>query len=154
MNENNSKSGIIYGLLCYLIWGVLPIYWKQLGNVGPYEVLASRYIWSIFFVSLIILGTGRWKSFKEETQLIFSTGSTAFRMFMAAVMLLFNWGIFIWAVADGRIVETSMGYYINPLVNVLFGVIFLGEKLVNLQKKRDLMELMSNHVMAICSKKY
>lgn len=134
MNENKSKNGIIYGLLCYLIWGVLPIYWKQLSNVGPYEILASRFIWSIFFVTIIIIFTGRWQSFKDETKLIFSNISTAWRMIMAAIMILFNWGIFIWAVADGRIVETSMGYYINPLVNVLFGVIFLGEKLVNLQK--------------------
>lgn len=134
MNENQSKNGIICGLLCYFIWGVLPIYWKQLNNVGAYEILANRFIWSIFFVGLIIICTGRLKSFKEETKLIFSNFSTGWRMIMAAIMILFNWGIFIWAVADGRIVESSMGYYINPLVNVLFGVLFLGETLLNLQK--------------------
>ncbi|MDO4178131.1 MAG: EamA family transporter RarD [Phascolarctobacterium sp.] len=134
MNENQSKQGIIAGFFCYLIWGVLPIYWKQLNNVGAFEVLANRFIWSVVFVGLIIVCTGRWQSFKEETALIFSKASMGIRMTLAAIMVSLNWGIFIWAVADGRIVETSMGYYINPLVNVLFGMMFLGERLLNLQK--------------------
>ena len=134
MNENQSKTGIIYGLACYFIWGVLPIYWKQIGHVNSLEVLASRFIWSVVFVALIILCTGRLQSFKDEARLIFSKTSTAWRMIMAGVMISFNWGIFIWAVSQGHIIETSMGYYINPLVNVLFGMLFLGERLLKLQK--------------------
>ena len=81
----------------------------------------------------MLLATGKLNIFMQETKAIFSTKKTACCMVLAAIMISFNWGIFIWAVEAGRIVETSMGYYISPLMNVLFGVVFLRERLAKLQ---------------------
>ena len=131
--DKNYRAGILYGLGAYLLWGVLPIYWKLLQHVEAMEILASRFLWSVAFVSFLLLVTGRLQTFVQETKAIFSTRKTACCMVLAAIMISFNWGIFIWAVEAGRIVETSMGYYINPLMNVLFGVVFLRERLDKLQ---------------------
>ena len=131
--EKNYRSGVLYGLGAYFLWGVLPIYWKLLQHVEAMEILASRFLWSAVFVFLLLLFTGKIKIFVQETKAIFSTWKTGICMILAAIMISFNWGIFIWAVEDGRIVETSMGYYINPLMNVLFGVVFLHERLNKLQ---------------------
>ncbi len=131
--DNNYRSGILYGLAAYLLWGVLPVYWKLLQHVDAMEILASRFLWSAVFVFVLLLATGKLQVFIQETRAIFSTKKTACCMVLAAIMISFNWGIFIWAVEAGRIVETSMGYYINPLMNVLFGVLFLHERLEKLQ---------------------
>lgn len=130
---DNYRLGIFYGLGAYLLWGVLPIYWKLLQHVEAMEILASRFLWSAVFVFLLLLATGKLNIFMQETKVIFSTKKTACCMVLAAIMISFNWGIFIWAVEAGRIVETSMGYYISPLMNVLFGVVFLRERLAKLQ---------------------
>lgn len=130
---DNYRLGIFYGLGAYLLWGVLPIYWKLLQHVEAMEILASRFLWSAVFVFFLLLATGKLNIFMQETKAIFSTKKTAFCMVLAAIMISFNWGIFIWAVEAGRIVETSMGYYISPLMNVLFGVVFLRERLAKLQ---------------------
>lgn len=131
--DSNYRLGIFYGLGAYLLWGVLPIYWKLLQHVEAMEILASRFLWSAVFVFLLLLATGKLNIFMQETKVIFSTKKTACCMVLAAIMISFNWGIFIWAVEAGRIVETSMGYYISPLMNVLFGVVFLRERLAKLQ---------------------
>lgn len=131
--EKNYRLGVLYGLGAYLIWGVLPVYWKQLQHVEALEILASRFLWSSVFVFLLIAATGKFKTFVQESRDIFSSWKTGVCMILAAVTISFNWGIFIWAVEVGRIVETSMGYYINPLVSVLFGMLFLRERLSRLQ---------------------
>lgn len=130
---DNYRLGIFYGLGAYLLWGVLPIYWKLLQHVEAMEILANRFLWSAVFVFLLLLATGKLNIFMQETKAIFSIKKTACCMVLAAIMISFNWGIFIWAVEAGRIVETSMGYYISPLMNVLFGVVFLRERLAKLQ---------------------
>lgn len=130
---DNYRLGIFYGLGAYLLWGVLPIYWKLLQHVEAMEILANRFLWSAVFVFLLLLATGKLNIFMQETKAIFSMKKTACCMVLAAIMISFNWGIFIWAVEAGRIVETSMGYYISPLMNVLFGVVFLRERLAKLQ---------------------
>ncbi len=131
--EKNYKMGVLYGLGAYLLWGVLPVYWKLLQHVDAMEILVSRFLWSAVFVFLLLCVSGKLQVFVQETKAIFSTWKTSICMILAAIMISFNWGIFIWAVEDGRIVETSMGYYINPLMNVLFGVLFLRERLDKLQ---------------------
>ena len=130
---DNYRLGIFYGLGAYLLWGVLPIYWKLLQHVEAMEILANRFLWSAVFVFLLLLATGKLNIFMQETKAIFSMKKTACCMVLAAIMISFNWVIFIWAVEAGRIVETSMGYYISPLMNVLFGVVFLRERLAKLQ---------------------
>lgn len=131
--EKNYRLGIFYGLSAYCLWGILPVYWKLLETVSAFEILANRFIWSAVFVFFLLVITKKLKIFAEETRFIFSTVKNACTMIAAAIIISFNWGIFIWAVESGRIVESSMGYYINPLVSVLFGMIFLKEKLDKLQ---------------------
>lgn len=132
--ENSYRKGIIYGMGAYTIWGILPVYWKLLEHVSAFEILASRFIWSVVFVFVLLLATGKLKTFAEEAKTLFSNFKTGIIMICAAVVISFNWGTFIWAVEVGRIVETSMGYYINPLCSVLFGMLFLKERLDKLQK--------------------
>lgn len=127
--DKEYKLGIFYGIGAYFLWGILPVYWKFLESVPALEILANRFIWSAVFVICIICFSGKFRNFINETKYIFSSIKTASVMIAAAVTISFNWGIFIWAVEDGRIIESSMGYYINPLVSVLFGMIFLKERL-------------------------
>lgn len=129
----NYKKGIAFGLSAYVLWGILPIYWKALEQVSPFEILSSRFIWSCVFVFLLIIAQNKWNTFIKEVKMIFANGKTSAAMIAAGITISFNWGSFIWAVNNGHIVETSLGYYINPLVSVLFAVIFLHERLNKLQ---------------------
>ncbi len=129
----NYKKGIAFGLSAYVLWGILPIYWKALEQVSPFEILSSRFIWSCVFVFLLIIAQNRWGTFIKEVKMIFANVKTGAAMIAAGITISFNWGSFIWAVNNGHIVETSLGYYINPLVSVLFAVVFLRERLNKLQ---------------------
>ena len=134
MKENKSfGQGVIFSLSSYIIWGVLPIYWKSIQGVATFEILANRIIWSVVFVGILLKLTGRWTAFIEETKKIITDRKKTAALAAAGLTILVNWGIFIWAVASGHIIETSMGYYINPLVSIVFGVFFLKERLDNWQ---------------------
>ncbi|MDD4084634.1 MAG: EamA family transporter RarD [Acholeplasmataceae bacterium] len=130
-DKGSFGQGVFYGLSAYTLWGVLPIYWKSLGGIGALEILASRIIWSVVFVGFLLKLTGRWEAFLLETREIIGDRKKATAVFAAGITVMLNWGIFIWAVGAGHIIETSLGYYINPLVSVLLGVYFLKEKLDN-----------------------
>lgn len=129
----NYKQGIFFGLAAYLLWGILPVYWKALELVSPFEILSSRFMWSCVFVFLLIIFQKKWPLFAKEVKQVFSNVKTGAAMVAAGITISFNWGTFIWAVNNGHIVETSMGYYINPLVSILFAVVFLLERLDKMQ---------------------
>lgn len=129
----NYKQGIFFGLAAYVLWGILPVYWKALELVSPFEILSSRFMWSCVFVFLLIIFQKKWPLFTKEVKLVFSNVKTGAAMVTAGITISFNWGTFIWAVNNGHIVETSMGYYINPLVSILFAVVFLRERLDKMQ---------------------
>lgn len=129
----NYKQGIFFGLAAYVLWGILPVYWKALELVSPFEILSSRFMWSCVFVFLLIIFQKKWPLFAKEVKLVFSNVKTGAAMVAAGITISFNWGTFIWAVNNGHIVETSMGYYINPLVSILFAVVFLRERLDKMQ---------------------
>lgn len=119
------NSGFWYAVGAYFLWGVLPLYWKALHTVPPAQILAHRMSWSLIVVALLIARQGGWAWLKpalknKKTLLTFTvTGS----------MLALNWYLYIWAVNNERVVEASLGYFINPLVNVMLGGLFLGETL-------------------------
>jgi chloramphenicol-sensitive protein RarD len=116
--------GMVAASVSYLIWGILPIYWKALDHVPSYEILGHRMAWSLPFVVLFLVLSGQKNALlqlRSRRTLSISAGSAA--------LLSINWFIYIWAVNAGYIVETSLGYYINPLVTVGFGVFFLKERL-------------------------
>lgn len=126
---NDEKRGILYTALTYTIWGFLPIYWKLLDQVPSDEILASRIVWSLFLtVAFIFLIKGR-KMLLSDLKDLWKSKKTFFTLMIASYLITLNWFLYIFAVTNDRIVETSLGYYINPLVSMLLGVIFLKEKL-------------------------
>lgn len=132
MGEKGSfGQGVIFSLSAYIIWGVLPIYWKSIQGVATFEILASRILWSVVFVGFLIKIMGKWPAFIAETREIIANRKKSAALLAAGLTIMINWGIFIWAVAAGHIIDTSMGYYINPLVSVLMGIFCLNEKLDN-----------------------
>jgi len=119
------KNGVLFGIGAYFLWGLLPIYWKFIHNVPALEIISHRMIWSFIFVVGVIAFSGGWAEFRVSLR-----GKKDILPFLFTSLLLTgNWLIYVWAVNAGFIVETSLGYFINPLVNVLLGVLFLREKL-------------------------
>ena len=125
----NHNSGVIMATSSFFMWGLLPIYWKQLESVPAYEISAHRMVWSLL-VTLVLLGLlGQFKGFVS----LFRQARLCLYFLLTASILAVNWFIYIWAVNSGFIIEASLGYYINPLVSVCFGVAFLKEKMRPLQ---------------------
>lgn len=121
--------GIVLGIITYLLWGFLPIYWKLLQHVPPDQILAHRIIWSFLMLGFVILVRRQGKPFWKKV-----SNRKVIMVFLAAAVLIgTNWLVYIWAVNAGFIVETSLGYFINPLVNVLLGVLILKEQIRPLQ---------------------
>ncbi|KXS42547.1 MAG: chloramphenicol-sensitive protein RarD [Candidatus Frackibacter sp. T328-2] len=126
MDNNESKLiGLFYGITAYILWGILPLYWKALDKITPMEILAHRILWSLVFVLVILCFQKKLHQFKE----IFKSKSDLIRLIFATIFISINWGVYIWAVNTSHIVETSMGYYMNPLIVILLGVVVLKEKL-------------------------
>ena len=123
------KSGFISAVLAFGLWGIFPLYWKMLETVPADEILAHRILWSFVSMMAIIYILGIKDNVKKELA-VFKSDKKVF-CFVAAgsVLVSINWFTYIWAVNDGRVLETSLGYYINPLVSVLIGIVFLHEKL-------------------------
>lgn len=127
--QDERFSGVISAVCAYLMWGFLPIYWKLLRQASALEILTHRFIWSLFFLLIFLLLTRRQSSFRNEVRAIGNEPRRILGVLITTALITFNWLVYIWAVNDNRIIETSLGYYINPLVNVLFGVALLKEKL-------------------------
>ena len=124
-------KGVLVALIAYVIWGVFPIFWKQLSSVNSVEVLLSRVIWAFVFTSIFIFIIGQGKLLLHDLKSLLQQKGQLIRLFFASLVISVNWGIFIWAVSEGQILQSSLGYYINPLITVLFGVIFFKERLAN-----------------------
>ena len=131
MNKIKSKygQGIIYALISYFSWGMFPLFWKMLSSIPALNVLAHRMLWSCFFLLLVAL-----ISKSKKIILYISQPKLFIRLGLAGCIIALNWGVYIYAVETNHIVEASLGYYINPLFNVLLGVFFLKEKLSRSQQ--------------------
>lgn len=120
-----SKQGLLFGTAAYGLWGLLPLYWNLLKNISAVETLAHRFVWSLVVVG-VLLGlrrrSGWWRALRERPQAI---GLLA----VAAAVIALNWFLFIWGVNNERVVETALGYFSNPLVTVLVGVVLFRERL-------------------------
>lgn len=125
MSENkNLKAGMIYATLAYLGWGFFPIYWKFLQHVPVLQILSHRVLWAFVFYTLIL--------FYKERKLYFfrpESAGSIISLLLASVLLMGNWLVYIYAVNSDQIVESSLGYFINPLMNIVIGVIILKERL-------------------------
>ena len=124
-----TRRGLIVGAAAYAMWGVFPLYWTLLKPAGAIEILAHRVFWSLAVMAVLVVALRRVSQFKE----ILSTPRTRMFIMVASVVIAVNWGAFIWGVNNGHVVETSLGYFINPLVTVMMGVVLLGERLRRLQ---------------------
>lgn len=119
------RLGAAFGAASFLWWGVAPLYFKAVGSVAPIEVLAHRITWSLAFVLAVLAGRGRlWATFR-----LYGDPRTLATMLLTTCLIALNWLVFIWSIANDRLVEASLGYFINPLVNVALGAVFLRERL-------------------------
>lgn len=124
----NNTKGIFYAIGAYLIWGTMPIYWHFLSSISAEEVVAHRILWSailMLVLSIII--------YKTDFKTIFKSNKKWGLLFITSLLITTNWVLYIWAVNNYHIIDASLGYYINPFINVILGVIFLKEKLSKIQ---------------------
>ncbi|WP_105200266.1 MULTISPECIES: EamA family transporter RarD [unclassified Pseudoalteromonas] len=119
------KKGMLFAALAFVMWGFAPVYFKQLLQVPALEILVHRIIWSVLFLLVIVALAKQW----HKVQAIIAKPKYLSMLLLSASLLGFNWWLFIWAVNNDHMLDASLGYYINPLLNVLLGVTFLGERL-------------------------
>ena len=131
--KNEQREGALFAAFSYMIWGIVPVYWKFLTGVGAMEILAQRMIWSFVFMVVLLIVMTKWRAFTDYVKVIMKSPKLFIALLTASLLVTANWGVFIWAVNSGRILDTSLGYYINPLVSVLLGVIVLKERLSKAQ---------------------
>lgn len=128
------RTGMMAALSTYLIWGVLPLYWNLLARAEANEILAHRIVWSFVFMVVVLMVTKRWQSFKEDCRALWQDKKRGAILLLAAFTISLNWLTYIWAVNHGHVIDTSIGYYINPLMSVLFGIVFFRERISGLKK--------------------
>lgn len=119
------KNGTLIAFLAYVLWGVLPLYWHTLSELPAAEILANRVIWSLVFILIVLAVSRRWEWLRDVVQ----RPRAYLRFFATAIILAVNYGVYLWANNSGHLVEASLGYFINPLVNVVLGMVFLRERL-------------------------
>ncbi len=123
--DHGSAGGILLALCAFLIWGLSPIYFKSLQGIPPREILLHRMVWSFFLLLPIVVFTRRWQEFKSVIQDV----RKLLILSVTTILVSGNWFVYIWAVINNRILEASLGYYINPLINILLGMVLLKERL-------------------------
>jgi chloramphenicol-sensitive protein RarD len=126
---SSSRRGFLLGLAAYVMWGGFPLYWPLLEPAGSLELLAHRVLWSVVTLTVLVLVLGRTRQFA----VLFGDRRVFLLLLLASAVISVNWGTYIYGVTSGRVVETSLGYFINPLVTVLMGVLVIGERLRPLQ---------------------
>lgn len=128
-SADETKAGLGYGVLAYFCWGLFPLYWPLLEPAGALEILAHRMVWSLVFVALLLTAIRGW----PRVRALAADRSRLWRLAVAAVLVSVNWGVYIWGVNNHHVIETSLGYFINPLLTILLGVIVLSERLSAMQ---------------------
>ena len=127
--QENKNLGYMAALGCYVLWGILPLYWHLMADAEANEILCHRILWSVVFMLIVIVATKRWQTLKKDCLELWQNKKRGAMLVAAAIIISLNWLTYIWAVNHNHVIDTSIGYYINPLVNVLFGVAIFGETL-------------------------
>jgi|UniRef100_UPI003784DBE5 chloramphenicol-sensitive protein RarD len=130
MSRENHAAAVLSAVIAFGLWGVLPVYWKQIGHLGSDVALAQRVMWTMATVLPLLILRGEWAAFMKSLRKPKLLRAHAWSAFLLAI----NWGVFVWSAQHGRIIDCSLGYFINPLLNVLIGSRLLGERLSRLQK--------------------
>jgi chloramphenicol-sensitive protein RarD len=123
--RRETAAGVLYAGMAFFIWGISPVYWKAMHQVPALEIIAHRTVWAFFFLIVLTLVQKRWVEFKAVLQ----TPRSMAILFLTAILVCVNWLVYVWAVNAGYLLQASLGYYINPLVNVMLGMVFLRERL-------------------------
>lgn len=131
--RTEQQAGVLYAAFSYILWGFLPVYWKLLDHVNADEILANRVFWSFFFIALILVINKKWGLFKGTLRGLAQNKKQFAALAVASMLISTNWFMYIWAVNTDQMIEASLGYYINPLVSVFLGMVFLKERLSMLQ---------------------
>jgi chloramphenicol-sensitive protein RarD len=118
-------TGFVFALLAYASWGLLPLYWKPFATVSPLEVVSHRVIWSLLLLAILVVLFRQ----VDETRAVLRSGKRLAVLCLTASLLSVNWGLFIYGVVSGQVVQTSLGYFLNPLVSILLAFLFLKERL-------------------------
>ncbi len=129
LHHPEARTGLLYGLIAYLVWGFFPIYFKAIASVPPLQVVSHRIAWSVFFLALLI---GRRRSWSDIREALVERSSLLI-LVATAILIATNWLVFIIAVEHGQVLQSSLGYFITPFVSVLLGFLFLKERLRRLQ---------------------
>lgn len=132
-NKEEIKLGTIYAGFSYFLWGLLPIYWKLVEAVDAKEILANRIFWSFIFMAIFLLSTQKWQLLSQTFKGFAKNKKQMAALIIASFLISINWFVYIWAVNSGHMVEASLGYYINPLVSLLLGMVVLKERLTSIQ---------------------
>jgi len=127
--KRHETLGLIAGIACFTTWGLIPVYWKLLVSIPATEILAHRFVWTTVFLSLVLSWQRRWSEVVSNIR----SRRTLIYCLTGGLAIATNWFLFIWAVNIDRVIETSLGYFMTPLMNVLFGALFLRERLTRLQ---------------------
>lgn len=127
--NNETKQGVIFALLAYVMWGLVPLYFKQLHQVPAYEILAHRAIWSCVFLAILLCLFKLW----PKVWAVLQVPRNVLLLVCTATLISINWLTYIWAVNNDHLLDASLGYFINPIINVILGMVFLSEKLRKLQ---------------------
>ncbi|ENG7994312.1 EamA family transporter RarD [Vibrio vulnificus] len=127
--QQKARQGVLLALGAYTMWGIAPIYFKSLAAVSPLEILSHRVVWSFFLLAALLHFGRHWRAVRD----VLTSKSKMLYLVTTAILVGANWLIFIWAVNANHMLDASLGYYINPLINVLLGMLFLGERLRKLQ---------------------
>ncbi|CDO05140.1 putative chloramphenical resistance permease RarD [Oceanobacillus picturae] len=133
MNGKQEQTGILLTAGAYLLWGFLPIYWKAVNHVSAGEILAHRIVWSFVFMLVLIALLGKWSTVIKECKAILTNKKQLIAVIFASIMITLNWLTFIWAVNSDHVLQASLGYYINPLISILLGILVLKETLTKRQ---------------------
>ncbi len=139
------ELALIAAVCAYVMWGMYPVYFKSIEQVSAIEILAHRIVWSVPFGAMIITARKQWGDVGRAVRNAKTLGALA----VASVFIAFNWGLYIWAVNHAQIFQASLGYYINPLIFVLIGVVFLGDRLHWFQMIAVLMAFIGVAVLAV-----
>lgn len=130
MGVNKVRSGILYAIAAYSMWGVAPVYFKQIALIPATEILVHRIFWSVAVLVIFVIATGQYAKVKRAL----ANKKVVQLLLLSGILLAGNWLLFIWAVNSGHILDASLGYYINPLLNVFLGRMFFAERLRKLQQ--------------------
>jgi chloramphenicol-sensitive protein RarD len=128
-NRGGNNSGFTAAITAFAIWGVFPLYFHPLHQVSSFQVIAHRVVWSCLLVLIVLVMRGQLSSLKVAL----ADRGVVIRLALSATLITGNWTLFVWGVANGHVIEGSLGYFIGPLVNVLLGVVLLSEKLTRIQ---------------------